>query len=99
MNLSRANITQIARENVRNALSTSKAFADLGYAEQMQLYSDMYAAEVDRLNTEIDGDRQLPAAMAGKKPEKASDLIDDARHRNIRIEQAGELAGRRISSD
>ena len=59
MDPSRANITSMARENVRNALSSSKTFADLGYAEQMQLYSDMYAAEVDRLQSERDGEGAL----------------------------------------
>src|SRR4030095_13326980 len=34
-----------------------------------------------------------PCARASSTPKKASDLIDDKRHENRRIDQAGQLAG------
>ena len=40
----------------------------------------------------------LSTSMAGRKSEKVIELIDDARYRYIRIEQACELAGEFIQS-
>lgn len=91
-------IKQKARERTRNALATSQAFANLNHADQLQLYSDIYQTEYNRLLQENGGERAFSREMAGSSSKKASDLIDDTRHQNVRIEQAGELAGEFIEA-
>lgn len=89
-------IRDLARHYTREELAQSAGFRNLDRSDQMALYSQTYRANFDRLAGQ---DQELPAAagyagaMAGAKKEKASDMIDDERHYNKRIDQAGELAG------
>ncbi len=90
-----AMIKQLARENTRSALAECVGFRDLPMADQMVLFKDMYQTQCKELAShhqrELSSQAGLSEAM--KKTKRASDLIDDSRHENKRIDQAGELAG------
>jgi len=80
-------VRELARAYTREELNVP-TFRQLGSDDQRALYKDVYQRHVKRLT-------QPPhaAARAFAEPKKASDLIDDSRHLNQRIDQAGELAG------
>jgi hypothetical protein len=87
-------IRDLARRYTREALAQSAGFRNLDRSDQMALYSQTYRAHFDRLTSQAQGVPAAPGyagAMAGAK--KASDMIDDERHYNKRIDQAGQLAG------
>jgi hypothetical protein len=78
-----------ARADVRALLAGSLSFKTMDRAEQMNLYQDLYKSAYNRLA----GQKSLSKGMATpKEPQKASDLIDDSRHKNSRIDQAGDIA-------
>ncbi|HSC15812.1 MAG TPA: hypothetical protein VLI71_11880 [Gammaproteobacteria bacterium] len=80
-------VKDLARSYARDELAGLPTFRQLGVDDQRALYRDVYSRHVDRLT-------QPPArARAFAEPKKASDLIDDQRHLNQRIDQAGNLAG------
>ena len=79
----------IARADTREALAKAPNFQNLPMEDQKTLFRDMYDSRVHDLA--LSAGLPVSGAMAGAK--KASDLIDDERHLNKRIEQAGELAG------
>ncbi len=81
-------VKDLARSYARDELMSLPTFGQLGVDDQRALYRDVYQRHVGRLS-------QPPraAARAFAEPKKASDLIDDQRHLNQRIDQAGELAG------
>ena len=81
-------VKELARSYARDELANLPTFRQLGDADQRALYRDVYQRHVGRLS-------QAPraAARAFAEPKKAGDLIDDERHLNKRIDQAGELAG------
>ncbi len=80
-------VKDLARAYTRQELDVP-TFRQLGESDQRALYKDVYQKHVKRLS-------QPPqaASRAFAEPKKASDLIDDKRHQNARIDQAGELAG------
>lgn len=82
-------LKEIARANARRALANSASFHQLSLDEQKSMFADAYRANYDDLLRS----QGLAEAQAGRPGERASDLIDDRRHENRRIEQAGELAG------
>ncbi|AZZ92059.1 hypothetical protein EUZ85_15530 [Hahella sp. KA22] len=95
-------IKDIAREYTRRTLAQSATFHQLGVEDQKALYLDVYRQNYQQLAQNANGGAHHPApygrqqslpsqAMAG--PKKASDMIDDDRHKNERIDQAGEQAG------
>src|SRR5690606_26764712 len=85
-------IKDLAREYTRRTLAQSATFHQLGIDDQKALYLDVYRQNYQQLADANNGHaRQQSQAMAG--PKKASDMIDDTRHTNKRIDQAGELAG------
>lgn len=84
-------LKQQARANARRALAMSPSFHQLGAAEQRELFRDIYRSQFDDLARESGLTGGRSTAMAD--PKKASEMIDDSRHLNPRIEQAGELAG------
>lgn len=80
-------VKDLARAYAREELNVP-TFRQLGVDDQRALYRDVYQRHVNKLS-------QPPRASsrAFADPKKASDLIDDTRHLNKRIDQAGELAG------
>lgn len=78
-------VKDLARSYARDELANLQTFRRLGVDDQRALYRDVYQRHVNRLTT--------PPARAFAEPKKASDLIDDTRHLNTRIDQAGQLAG------
>ena len=80
-------LREIARAQTREILAASPTFHQLDLEEQKALYRDIYDAQYGELAQANGG---VSRALA---KDRASDLIDDSRHENQRIEQAGELAG------
>jgi hypothetical protein len=80
-------IRERATANTQELLSSSQAFLSMPYSEQVALYRDVRDYELQKLS----GGGGTATALA--EPQRASELIDDRRHENRRIEQAGELAG------
>lgn len=88
-------IKDLAREYTRRTLAQSATFHQLGVDDQKALYLDVYRQNYQSLARTAPAHgqqhRQQSMAMAGAK--NAGDMIDDKRHTNQRIDQAGELAG------
>ncbi|MGD8859539.1 MAG: hypothetical protein PVI30_05965 [Myxococcales bacterium] len=83
-----------AVEDTKSLLANSAGFAQLPRTEKEQLFRDLYREQYSKLalaasNGGNGGNGHAQALASGR----ASDLIDDTRHENKRIEQAGELAG------
>ena len=76
---------EAARSQARETLSKSPAFVGLPVKEQFKIYRET----VDGLAREFSNGGPMSQAMLGPR---ADDLIDDSRHLNKRIEQAGDLA-------
>ena len=81
-------VTTLARAQAQEVLTQIPQFHEMSWSDKLSLYKSLVADNVRALS---DGGNGVAAAMAG--PKKASDLIDDRRHENRRIEQAGQLAG------
>jgi hypothetical protein len=79
-------VKELARSYARGELANLPTFQQLSVDDQRALYRDVYRRHVNRLV-------QPPTARAFAEPKKAGDLIDDKRHLNQRIDQAGEIAG------
>jgi hypothetical protein len=82
----------IARQRARAVLAQSAQFRTLPPAEQFNTYQRLVRENVNQLAPQ----RALPAQSSLARQmftDRASDLIDDKRHENRRIEQAGQLAG------
>lgn len=80
-----------ALKSTRDILADSLSFSAMPEKEQRALFKDIYNQQVSSLS-------QAPAVEAMKKvpkikDKKASDLIEDERHYNKRIEEAGQMAG------
>ena len=90
-------IKDLARAYTRDTLAASPSFHRLNLEDQKELYKDIYRSKVTELSrSQGNGGGLMPVPMGramAKTQEKAGDLIDDSRHENRRIEQAGELAG------
>jgi hypothetical protein len=83
----------------RDVLSGVAGFHTMSPADQKSLFQQVYRAQCAEL-TRPGGPygppaqaASLPRAFFGPTPKKASDMIDDKRHLNTRIDQAGKLAG------
>lgn len=89
-------IKDLAREYTRRTLSQSATFHQLGVDDQKALYLDVYRQNYQQLAQNANGGRSQQQGLQSRAfadPKKASDMIDDTRHTNKRIDQAGELAG------
>lgn len=84
-----------ARQEVRGLLANAQSFHAMELPEQKQLYTDLVKTKSQERFDQLARQHGLATAMDVKK---ASDLIDDTRHENKRIEQAGELAGEFVDS-
>jgi hypothetical protein len=80
-------IKELARAKTRDACSEMPTFLSLDLADQRDLFRDMYHRNYDEIASAAS--KPISSAFA----EKASDLIDDKRHLNPRIDQVGQLAG------
>ena len=81
------NIKDRAREEAMDLLSQSSSFSQMSMQDKIAMYKEIVDAKLKQLEEQ----QGMTTAFAG--PKKASDMIDDERHYNKRIEQAGELAG------
>lgn len=88
-------IKDLAREYTRRTLAQSATFHQLGMDDQKALYLDVYRQNYQSLaqSTPQYAQAKNVQSRALADPKKASDMIDDKRHTNQRIDQAGELAG------
>lgn len=88
-------IKDLAREYTRRTLAQSATFHQLGVDDQKALYLDVYRQNYQSLAQAAPQYSQAKGSQsrAFADPKKASDMIDDQRHTNQRIDQAGELAG------
>jgi hypothetical protein len=84
-------VTAVARARAQEVLAQIPQFHEMSWGDKLSLYKSLVAENV-RAMTAPDGNG-VSGAMATPAPRKASDLIDDRRHENRRIEQAGQLAG------
>ena len=82
-----------ARQMARETLKKCPQFGRLPETEQLSLYKGLVEACQTEMALREQKSRGLAREFASKKPVTAGDLIDDSRHQNKRIEQAGELAG------
>ena len=84
-----------AMATARAMLSGIAGFHAMSLGEQKALFQQVYKAQCAELTKP--GGRYGPSAGAPARafadPKKASDMIDDKRHLNTRIDQAGDLAG------
>ncbi len=78
-------LKQEARQRARQVLAHSVQFSNLTEADRFRTYQDLVHTHMRQLAHQH--------GYSGAMAEKASDMIDDKRHENRRIEQAGELAG------
>ncbi len=85
-------LKDLARAYTREILATSSSFQTLGLEEQKSLFQDIYRAQYDELARQSGGNGGT-VSRALARSDRAGDLIDDSRHENRRIEQAGDLAG------
>src|SRR6185436_8440655 len=72
-------------------LAQSAHFSSLAPNDQFDTYQRMVRDNVQSLSRQYGLSTQ--SSLSRQMAEKASDMIDDSRHENRRIEQAGDLAG------
>ena len=76
----------------QDVLAMSPEFFSMPSNEQEALFRDEYQRQLSTLTRQMN-----PAGSSrgggSSTPDRASDRIDDQRHENRRIDQAGELAG------
>jgi hypothetical protein len=77
----------LARQNIRQTLAFSSSFQAMPKEEQLSFYKDLVLSEYNRLSKEHGVSKQMM-----NMPKKASDMIDDERHRNKNIKEAGDIA-------
>lgn len=87
-------ITDLARAQARDVLRRTPSFQQLPRDEQAVMYRRLVEERARELARQQGGPLARELAMA----DKAGDLIDDSRHTNKRIDQAGELAGDFVES-
>lgn len=79
-------LRQVARQQARTVLAKSLQFSALPPEEQFLAYQREVKDNYDRL-------ARQHGLVSRAMEDRASDMINDARHENRRIDQAGELAG------
>lgn len=84
-------LKQRARADVRAMLTQVPHFATMSSTEQLALYRQLVHARSRELADETR--RSARATAMAQDAKKAGELIDDSRHKNSRIDQAGDLAG------
>lgn len=89
--MANSDLTTVARAEAQAILTQVPSYASLSRQEKLDTYRHLVAERLVELQRS--GGPGGGQARAFAEPKKASDLIDDKRHENRRIEQAGELAG------
>jgi hypothetical protein len=84
-------LKSLARQQARATLAQSAHFSSLAPSDQFDTYQRMVRDNMHSLSRQYGLATQ--SSLARQMAEKASDMIDDSRHENRRIEQAGDLAG------
>ena len=84
-----AHLTTLARARAQEVLAQLPQFHEMTWSDKLSVYKSLVEDNVRALSAP--NGNGLVREMAG--PRKASDLIDDKRHENRRIDQAGQLAG------
>lgn len=90
-----AQYDQKARADVQATLSMVPHFAAMSSGDQLDLYRQLVSARTDELQRRDNGERSQAMLLPGSQPgdaRKASELIDEKRHRNQRIDQLGDIA-------
>ncbi|MFN8570859.1 MAG: hypothetical protein U0132_02310 [Gemmatimonadaceae bacterium] len=82
-------VTAVARARAQDVLAQIPQFHEMSWGDKLSLYKSLVEENVRAMSTP--GNGGVSGAMATAN--KASDLIDDKRHENRRIDQAGQLAG------
>lgn len=77
----------LARQQAQNTLAATPSFHSMARDEQLSVYKSLVDANYNTLS------RQTGSSRAMADVQKSGELIDDKRHENRRIEQAGDLAG------
>lgn len=103
--------TTLARAQAQELLASSPSFSTLSRAERFDLYRQLVDERLAALRGQGQpGNGHAGSSSAGRSmaqvnlpflqqdPKKASDMIDDARHKNERIDQVGDLAGDFVDS-
>lgn len=85
-------LKELARAKTRDTFRNMPTFLSLDVNEQKDLFREAYRRNYDELAQQAQP-RAQSVSRAMAEPQKASDMIDDGRHQNQRIDQAGELAG------
>lgn len=88
-----SDVNTLARAKAQEVLTQIPQFHEMSWSDKLSLYKSLVADNVRALSESGNG---VATAMAG--PKKASDLMDDRRHENRRIDQAGQLAGEFIEN-
>lgn len=91
-------LKELARAKTRDTFRNMPTFFSLDVGEQKELFREAYRRNYDELAVAAQPASQQQSvsnafAPVPRPPQKASDMIDDERHQNKRIDQAGELAG------
>jgi hypothetical protein len=82
-----------AMASTRELLAQVAGFQSMSHEDQTALFRELYRAKVAELSTTNGNHGRSASVRALAGPKKASDMIDDKRHLNQRIDQAGQLAG------
>jgi hypothetical protein len=82
-----------AMASTRALLTNVAGFQAMSPEDQTALFRELYRAKVAELSTSNGHNGRSAGVRAFAGPKKASDMIDDKRHLNQRIDQAGQLAG------
>lgn len=80
-----------AMASTRELLTKVAGFSAMAHEDQKSLFQEIYRAKCNELTRATGPNGASARALA--QPKKASDMIDDKRHLNTRIDQAGQLAG------
>jgi len=89
-------LKELARAKTRDTFRNMPTFLSLDVGEQKDLFREAYRRNYDELSAASYSNGRPQAQSVSRAfadPAKASDLIDDGRHNNKRINQAGALAG------
>lgn len=90
-------VKDLAREYTRRSLAQSATFHQLDVEDQKSLYLDVYRQNYQELSQQARdpgySGQQGSYSSGMKRTRNAGEMIDDDRHQNERIDQAGELAG------
>lgn len=86
---SQQDVTTRARAKAQEVLVQIPQFHEMPWNEKLSLYKSL----VDENVRAMSGPKGNGVATAMAGPQKSSDLINDKRHENRRIDQAGQLAG------